>query len=65
MQPPYVLMTFHWTFAHDYRCIAYYFSGELASGGAAYIPTGRSLAIERQPFHVRLEKERTGPNPWH
>ena len=28
------------------------FSGEFSSGGAAYIPTGRSLAIERQPFSV-------------
>ena len=32
------------------RCIGHYFSGEMASGGAAYIPTGRSLAIARQPW---------------
>ena len=37
-------------FAVQSRCIAHYLSGEFASGGAAYIPTGRSLAIERQPF---------------
>ena len=28
------------------------FTGEFASGGAAYIPTGRSLAIQRQPFSL-------------
>lgn len=32
------------------RCIGHYLSGEFASGGAAYIPTGRGLAIERQSF---------------
>ena len=37
-------------FAIQSRCIGHYLSGEFASGGAAYIPTGRSLAIERQPF---------------
>ena len=34
------------------RCIGHYLSGEFASGGAAYIPTGRGLAIEHQPFHM-------------
>ena len=34
------------------RCIGHYFAGEMASGGAAYIPTGRSLAISRQPFSL-------------
>ena len=34
------------------RCIGHYLSGEFASGGAAYIPTGRGLAIEHQPFHT-------------
>ena len=33
------------------RCIGHYISGEFAAGGAAYIPTGRGLAIARQPFH--------------
>lgn len=37
-------------FVFQSRCIGHYFSGEMASGGAAYIPTGRSLAIQRQPF---------------
>ena len=34
------------------RCIGHYFSGEFAMGGAGYIPTGRSLAIQHQPFHT-------------
>ena len=32
------------------RCIGAYFSGEFATGGASYIPTGRQLAISHQPF---------------
>ena len=39
-------------FAIQSRCIGHYLSSEFALGGAAYIPTGRSLAIEHQPFHV-------------
>merc|ERR1740136_310889 len=33
------------------KCIGYYVSGEFATGGASYVATGRSLAIEHQPFH--------------
>lgn len=39
-------------FVFQSRCIGHYFSGEMASGGASYIPTGRSLAIQRQPFSL-------------
>ena len=30
------------------KCIGYYVSGEFATGGASYVATGRSLAIEHQ-----------------
>ena len=39
-------------FAIQSRCIGHYLSSEFALGGAAYIPTGRSLAIEQQPFQL-------------
>ncbi|KAL1529896.1 hypothetical protein AB1Y20_000824 [Prymnesium parvum] len=34
------------------RCIAHFISGEFASGGAMYIPTGRGVATERQNFSI-------------
>lgn len=38
-------------FVFQSKCIGHYYAGEFAQGGATYIPTGRSLAIEHQPFH--------------
>ena len=37
-------------FAFQSRCIGHHVSGEFASGGAAYIATGRGVGLARQPF---------------
>lgn len=37
-------------FVFQSRCIGYYYSTEYAMGGASYVATGRSIAVERQAF---------------